>query len=208
MIGLRLIGMKPFPDEIEGLFHFWKYVGYLLGIPIKYLPDTESEALIAIHSWMITQPAADEDSKALAHALMLKPLTAKFPEEEWRKERVVHIQLEYNKFFLGRDSCEAMGLPVKTWTFYPWMQWIATSMQESIIHLSSVLLEKSVGVNYRLQERIAYEFLKGHGRTPTVTKFQSDELFLSHNSMPWIVLICVFSIVVVVVAFVALHVYS
>ncbi len=195
LVGLRRIGMRPTLEEVAGLLHFWKYTGYLLGIPIEFLPDREVEAMKAIYAWMITQPAADDDSKALAHALMLEPLESKYPKEQSHKERVVQIQLSYNNFFLGKESCQAMELPFSPIMVYPWMQYVASTLQESLIHMSSSLMDKSVIVNYRLQQRVAYEFMKGHGKTSTVTKFQSDELFLSHNSLPWIVLIIIISIV-------------
>ncbi len=179
LYGLRMVGMKPFPHEIEGLFHFWKYVGYLLGIPTEHLPDTEIEGMKSLYSWMITQPATDDDSRALAHALMMEPLQSNFAK--WRRQQLFHIQLSFNQYFLGEESCRAMGLPTSTFLVYPWIQYIATSVQELLLHMSSSLMEKSIVANYRLQQRVVYEFMKGHGKTSTITHFKGDELFLSHN---------------------------
>jgi len=61
--GLRLMGVHASPEEIEGVLHFWKYIGYLLGIPTDLLPDTEEQAIRALYLWTMTQPAADEDSR-------------------------------------------------------------------------------------------------------------------------------------------------
>lgn len=162
--GLRLLGMKPSPAEIEGLFHFWKYTGYLLGIPPDQLPDNEEEAVRALYAWTITQPPADEDTRALAQALMNEPLTSAYPPKMWQKKRVVQVHLAYNYFFLGSESCMAMGLPVKGWTIYPAMLRFFTQVREMINHLSAKAMQKSVLKNRRQQEKIAFVFLKGHGR--------------------------------------------
>jgi hypothetical protein len=163
--GLRLLGMQPTTEEIEGLFHCWKYIGYLLGIPEQLLPENEPDAIRALYCWTITQPPADADTQALARALMNEPLTSNYPTKLWQKKRVVQVHLGYNYFFLGRHSCEAMGLPVKGWTMYPAILRSLTRMQELLNRLSKRAMEKSVRRNRRQQERIAFIFLKGHGRT-------------------------------------------
>ena len=160
--GLRLLGMQPDADEIEGLFHFWKYIGYLLGIPETLLPENESQAIRELYSWTITQPPADDDTKALAHALMEEPLVAKHPPKNWQKRRVVQLHLAYNYFFLGRHSCEAMGLPVKGWTIYPATLRFVTRIQEKTRRISNSTLRNNVLKNRRQQERIAAYYLKGH----------------------------------------------
>ncbi len=162
--GLRLLGMKPTDEEIEGLFHFWKYVGYLLGIPAELLPGNESQAIQLLYSWTITQPPADADTKALARALMNEPLTSNYPSKMWQKKRVVQMHLGYNYFFLGKASCEAMGLPSKGWTIYPAMMRLQMGIQEMKNRFSSRARQKSILKNRRQQENIAFIFLKGHGR--------------------------------------------
>lgn len=162
--GLRLLGMRPTAEEVEGLFHCWKYIGYLLGIPEHLLPENEPDAIRALYGWTITQPPADADTQALARALMNEPLTSNYPAKLWQKKRVVQVHLAYNYFFLGRHSCEAMGLPVKGRTIYPVILRFLTRVQETANHLSKRAMEKSVRRNRRQQERIAFIFLKGHGR--------------------------------------------
>ena len=162
--GLRLLGTDPSSEETAGLFHFWKYTGYLLGIPPEHLPENEEDAIRALYSWTITQPPADEDTKALARALMNEPLTSNYPVKSWQKKRVVQVHLAYNYFFLGRKSCEVMGLPVKGWTIYPAMLRSATRLQELLNRSSEKAQERSIAKNRRQQERIAFVFLKGYGK--------------------------------------------
>jgi hypothetical protein len=162
--GLRLLGMRPDKDEVEGLFHLWKYIGYLLGIPAHLLPENEADAVRALYCWTITQPPADEDTKALAHALMLEPLSSSFPKQRWLKKRAVQIHLGYNYFFLRENSCLAMGLPVKGFTVYPHLMRFLTSWEELLNRLSPRIKERTIHKRRQQQEKIAYLFLKGHER--------------------------------------------
>lgn len=111
LVGLRKIGFSPSEKEIKGLFHFWKYIGYLLGIPEHILPDNEKEAIRALYFWTMTQSSADEDSIALAHALTAEPLLVNFPKYKISKKMLQQSHLAYNYFFLGESSCKSLHLP-------------------------------------------------------------------------------------------------
>lgn len=111
LIGLRKIGIVPSPEEINGLFHFWKYVGYLLGIPLELLPDTESEAIEALYFWTMTQREGDEDSKSLAEALKEEPVMANYPKNKLMRMMMREVHLYYNHYLLGDYSCKLLGLP-------------------------------------------------------------------------------------------------
>lgn len=111
LVGLRKIGFKPTEKEIEGLFHFWKYVGVLLGIPESYLPNNEAEAIQALYFWTMTQSAADKDSIALAQALTAEPLQVNFPKKKIMKILLQQSHLSYNYHFLGELSCKSLQLP-------------------------------------------------------------------------------------------------
>jgi hypothetical protein len=111
LIGLRKIGFNPSATEVEGLFHFWKYVGYLLGIPEKYLANNEDEAIKSLYLWTMTQSAADKDSIALAQALTEEPFLVNFPKYHWSKKMLQQSHLAYNYYFLGEISCQSLHLP-------------------------------------------------------------------------------------------------
>ncbi|WP_435524773.1 oxygenase MpaB family protein [Chryseobacterium indoltheticum] len=49
-------------EEERGLFHLWKYVGYLLGIPENLLPDNKKQATEYFYLWTSVQPSSDKDS--------------------------------------------------------------------------------------------------------------------------------------------------
>lgn len=164
--GLRKSGLKITEKEIEGLFHFWKYVGYLLGIPASYLPTTENEAIRAIYSWTITQAPADEDTISLAKALTLEPVDGPFPSKNWQKKLVYKTHLGYNWFFLGKTSCETMHLPATLWRIHPYIQRFFIRLGQVFVHLSENSYERSVLRNRKLQKKIVNAYLVSHERKP------------------------------------------
>ncbi len=111
LVGLRRLGFKPNEDEVKGLFHFWKYIGYLLGIPLNLLPDTEEEAIEALYYWTMTQPKGDEDTIALANALFEEPILANYPTTKLGRQIMQEIHLFYNYYLLGDYSCNLLRLP-------------------------------------------------------------------------------------------------
>lgn len=111
LVGLRKIGIQPSKDEEEGLFHMWKYIGYLLGIPLSLLPDNEEEAIEALYYWTMTQREGDEDSKSLADTLKEEPVLANYPKSKLFRMMMREIHLFYNNFLLGDYSCKLLGLP-------------------------------------------------------------------------------------------------
>lgn len=109
--GLRALGFTPTEMEIKGLFHFWKYMGYLLGIPAELLPNSEPEAIKALYLWTMNQPGADSDTQALAKALEFEPIHSPFPKRKWQKWLVKNMHLGYAAHFLGKHSCHNLGIP-------------------------------------------------------------------------------------------------
>ena len=157
MEGLKRVGLSPTNNEIKGLLHLWKYIGYLLGIPHNCLPDTENEAIAALYKWTITQSAADEDTRALAHALMLEPMTASFPQPLWQKKILIKLHLAYSHYFLGDHACQTMGLPKTSIGYYPHVAGFMNGLIELITpHRVSVFIGR------KSQERIKTLFLRSH----------------------------------------------
>lgn len=164
--GLRKLGMRVTETEIEGLFHFWKYVGHLLGIPAAYLPDNESDAIRAIYSWTITQPPADEDTLALAKALVAEPVEGPFPDKAWQQKIAYNLHLAYNRFFLGKTSCDTMHLPNTPWRIYPPVQRFFIRLKQLFVHRSEKSYLRSMNRNRAFQRKIVNAYLVSHGKTP------------------------------------------
>nr|WP_294859221.1 oxygenase MpaB family protein [uncultured Fluviicola sp.] len=168
--GLRKLGMKPTEQEIQGLFHFWKYVGSLLGTPATYFPETESEAIRAIYAWTITQAPADDDTISLALALSLEPVDGPFPSKKWQRNLVYKTHLGYNWFFLGEASCKTMQLPKTSWRIYPPIQKFFVSLGQPFVLRSENSYKRSIQRNRKTQKKIVNSYLESHDRKSVTDK--------------------------------------
>lgn len=110
IVGLQRMKFQILPEEITAVLHLWKYVGYLLGIPLQLLPDTEHQAIEALYYWTMTQKEGDADSRLLAQALQEEPVVAYYPESALGRKMMREIHLYYNHYLLGSYSCQLLGL--------------------------------------------------------------------------------------------------
>lgn len=111
MQGLKKLGMKISDEEIKSVYHLWKYIGYLIGIPANILPDNDVEAIENLYLWSKTQPETDADSIELAKALHEEPLTAPWPPKPFQKRFIQHVNIAFNHFLIGKRSCDVLQLP-------------------------------------------------------------------------------------------------
>lgn len=111
MDGLEKLNLPASPTEINGTLHLWKYVGYLLGIPARYLPDTPEDAAYSLYLWSRTQKGADADSRSLAQALYEEPRKVNFTKNTFMKWFVQKTNVGYNEVLLGSKSLQSLGLP-------------------------------------------------------------------------------------------------
>lgn len=161
--GLYMLGFRPTEEEVNGVFHLWKYIGHLLGIQHSLLPDNEEEAIRTLYKWTMTQPPADSDTIALAHALMDAPLTATFPEKMWQKKLLVKIYLGFNYYYLGRHACKRMALPSTIFKFVPHISAWMNRFNEYRILSSPQVRKRAINKGRRIQVDVAAAFLKSTG---------------------------------------------
>ncbi|HTA81327.1 MAG TPA: oxygenase MpaB family protein [Bacteroidia bacterium] len=166
MEGLKRVGFKPTEEEVKGLLHLWKYIGYVLGIPPSYLPDTEKQAIESLYKWTMFQSPADEDTKALAFALMNEPILSNFPTHKWQKKLLIKLHLAYNYFFLDDRACQTMGLPKSKIWYLPYLAWLMNRSKEYVVMANKSLFNYSVRAGRKDHENVKRMYLRG--QVPTV----------------------------------------
>lgn len=160
--GLKKLGFQATAQEIDGLFHLWKYIGYLIGIPPILLPDNEPQAVISLYKWTMAQPEADEDTVKLALSLVDEPLYASFPEKLWQKRLQVQLHVAFNYFLLGESSCKRISLPKTSFHFVPPIFRKVISLKEHWVHSGNWAYQSAVSSGRKQQERTRFLFLKWH----------------------------------------------
>ena len=133
--GVRLLGMQVSRREAEAVLHFWKYVGYLLGINIDTMPETENEARRLLYKLTIAQPGSDEDCRHLAQALLYEPLDAPHPKPLWMRQLRVKFHQGLNRYFLDRHTCKELGIGMTPWVLAGPAIAVPTFLAESVRRL-------------------------------------------------------------------------
>lgn len=108
---LQKLGNTFSIEEEKGIFHLWKYVGYLLGIPEELLPDTKKQATEYFYLWTSVQPPSDKDSILLAHSLLNESLENPILKYGFQKKILRFLHISCTWFLLGDEVCKRLEIP-------------------------------------------------------------------------------------------------
>lgn len=108
---LQKLGNTVSDEEERGLFHLWKYVGYLLGIPEDLLPDDKKQATEYFYLWTAIQPPSDKDSVLLAHSLLNESLENPILKYDFQKKMLRFLHISCTWFLLDDAVCKRLEIP-------------------------------------------------------------------------------------------------
>ncbi|MCQ9640192.1 DUF2236 domain-containing protein [Chryseobacterium sp. WG14] len=108
---LQKLGNTFSAEEEQGIFHLWKYVGYLLGIPEQLLPDNKKQATEYFFLWTSVQPPSDKDSVLLAHSLLNESLENPILKFEFQRKNLRYLHICCTWFLLGDEVCKRLQIP-------------------------------------------------------------------------------------------------
>jgi hypothetical protein len=108
---LHKLGNTFSEEEENGLFHLWKYVGYLLGIPENLLPDNKKQATEYFYLWTSVQPSADKDSVLLAHSLLNESLENPILKYAFQRKNLRNLHISCTWFLLDAEVCKRLEIP-------------------------------------------------------------------------------------------------
>lgn len=109
--GLHKLGMDISPEEELGVFHLWKYIGYLLGIPPEIVPDNKKEAVESFYLWTSVQPPADKDSVTLAQTLVQESLENPILKYPFQRKLLRYIHVSSAEFLLDDEVTKRLQIP-------------------------------------------------------------------------------------------------
>jgi hypothetical protein len=110
--GLAALGFRISRREREALIHMWRYLGMLVGLRVDLVPTSFAEALELAWIFNQTEAGPDDDSRALAAALM-QAWSEGLPG---RRGGLVgklegRFLTGFSRSILGRKASDALGLP-------------------------------------------------------------------------------------------------
>ncbi len=108
---LKKLGNRFSAEEEQGIFHLWKYVGYLLGIPEQLLPNNKKQATEYFYLWTSVQPSSDKDSVLLAHSLLDESLENPILKFEFQRKNLRYLHICCTWFLLDDEVCKRLQIP-------------------------------------------------------------------------------------------------
>lgn len=112
LLGLRELGMRTQPDEVDAFMHLWRYVAHVIGVHEELISPNEADAQSLAELIDMTQRPPDADSRALVTALVEANVSAS-SSRGWRdmQERT-HRALAYAfiRELIGNERAESLGI--------------------------------------------------------------------------------------------------
>lgn len=134
LYSLNKLGNTYSEKEEKGLFHLWKYVGYLLGIPEDLLPDDKKQVTEYFYLWTSVQPPADKDSVLLAHSLLNESLENPILKLNFQRKNLRYLHICCTWFLLDDEVCERLEIPdVTNKKLFPASKKIFNRMYEKLL---------------------------------------------------------------------------
>lgn len=135
---LHKLGNTFSEKEEKGLFHLWKYVGYLLGIPENLLPNDKKQATEYFYLWTSVQPPADKDSVLLAHSLLNESLENPILKYKFQRKNLRYLHICCTWFLLDDEVCKRLQIPdVSNKKAFPRTKWLINKIYDKTVSRQS-----------------------------------------------------------------------
>lgn len=165
LIALKTTGFWLTRAESEAVMHFWRYVGWLMGVDEQYLCDNETQGRRMLYQNVLGQAPSDETSVQLGQALMDEPLYRRYARWKGirgRFNRAMHLSLV--RWFVGREGMRNLGLP-PSWPWYPLLMWVPNVTMATLWHWAPFARKIRAKLAGR-QQRAYLQVLMGENASP------------------------------------------
>lgn len=162
MQGLKKLGIVISPEEERGVFHLWKYVGYLLGIPTEFLPDNKIEATENFYLWTSVQAEGDSDSAQLAKALLDENLESTIYKFQFQRELLLSLHKSMNWHLLDEEVIDRLQIskPPAYKLFPEFIISINKAAQKILNPQNPEKLRKHVDIGNKQQLKVLDDYIK------------------------------------------------
>ena len=109
--GLQKLNFDFSEKEEEGIFHLWKYVTWLLGVPEKLIPNNKTEALHFFYFWTQYQFSPDENSLKLTDSLLHENTSINLLKLDLVKRNMGYIHKSIANYLLDDEIKTRLEIP-------------------------------------------------------------------------------------------------
>lgn len=111
LYGLKKLNFKYSETEEKGIFHLWKYITYLLGVPLEILPNNKLESLEFFKFWTRYQNPPDEDSQTLASSLLAENTSVNVLKFKIIKRNMTYIHNSIANYLIDDEIQKNLNIP-------------------------------------------------------------------------------------------------
>ena len=111
LYGLQKLNLKYSEQEELGIFHLWKYVTYLLGVPQNLIPNNKNEALQFFSFWTQYQAEADQDARKLAKSLLMESTPISLLQLDFVKQNMDFIHRTVANYLIDDATLKNLNIP-------------------------------------------------------------------------------------------------
>ncbi len=107
----KLLGARFSREEQDSVMDVYRYVGYLFGIPDALLFETMKDAKRIFKIGLLCEPPPDEDSAALANALVHAVPRVTSAQSEEEAEELLRLAYSLSRILVGRKLANTFQFP-------------------------------------------------------------------------------------------------
>lgn len=112
LLGVRALGVFPSKAEVADYLHFWRYIGWLMGVDEEWLIEQESDGWRLLYWMQFAHPESDQSSQELGASLSKEPFERQYAVLKPLQQKLAYKQhLQITQFFIGRKRMNKLGLP-------------------------------------------------------------------------------------------------
>lgn len=116
LAAMEQLGVRLREDELEDIYHLWRYVGHVIGVEPALNPASEADHVRIEELYALTSPGPDEYSRefvaALTEEYLAPQLATVMPgPSRWTVPAAVWLMYGMSRVFLGDRRADALGIP-------------------------------------------------------------------------------------------------
>lgn len=163
--GLHKLGLRISEQEELGVFHLWKYIGSLLGIPQDKLPNNKKEATETFYLWTYHQNSADEGSIMLAKALENEAIASNIFKKSYQKNFLKYLHICYVRFLMDEETSDRLQVSKPPmYNLFPLFRKFRNLVSQPLIAMNHKNYQRAVKLGNILQVKISEEYLKADSK--------------------------------------------
>ncbi|EPQ3192417.1 oxygenase MpaB family protein, partial [Acinetobacter baumannii] len=168
LLGIRALGIWPTKQEAKSFLHFWRYVGWLMGIDEKWLIQSEPEGWRLLYWMQFAHPRSDHSSIELGLSLSKEPFERKYLHLRSLQQKLAYRQhLELTQFFIGKKRMKLLGLPQQSASWFAYYLIVRNLLLYNGAKLSPKV-EKFLSKSGRNIQKLGLTLYQNQGKAKTL----------------------------------------